>query len=609
MRRIYKNLVEMQEDSCHIFRDNEIYGTKNQEGHYKWITYWQFKNLIDHCRGGLASLGVGYGDKVGIISHNCMEWAVACYATMGLGAQFVSMYENQTFEDWQYIINDADLKIILVANEKISEQIRPLLDTCEQLKKIIIINDKTISDSESNHTFQQLLKFGQNNPFPPRDIDGEELMGLIYTSGTTGKPKGVMLSHNNILSNIYVIADLIDFTPSDRSLSILPWAHIFGQLVEVHNLIYSGHSAGMIENARTIATNILEVRPTLLFAVPRVYNRIFEGINAKVLEAPTFLQELFNNAMNAANKHRDGKGLNLKEKMALEIAEKTFFKMVRKKFGGRLRYAISGASALNVKVGKFIDNLGIMVLEAYGLSETSPLVAGNTHKDRRFGSVGKVAQNDLAKVVVKIDQSVLGDNVQSCEEGEIVVYGPNVMKGYYKRPEDTRAVMTKDGGFRTGDLGRFDVDGFLYVTGRIKEQYKLENGKYVIPNIIEEQIKISPYVMHAYIYGDNRDYNILLIVVEMGALLKWVTDQGISDRDEKLLARKEVKALYQKEIEINTQGLKNYERPHKFYLLDDDWSIENGILTPSLKVKRQQIYYRYKNLIEELYLENNLLEK
>lgn len=594
----------MQEDSCKRYRDLEIFGTKNKEGHYKWITFEQFKHLVDDMRGGLSKLGIRSNDKVGIISCNRTEWAVACYATFGLRAQFVSMYENQFIDDWQYIIENSECKIVFVANEKIFNNIRILQKDCSTLQQVILIDDGD-KKPQDGYNYHDLLRIGQETPVPSQYPDTNDLMGLIYTSGTTGRPKGVMLTHGNILSNVHLCPDIIDFQAGDRTFSLLPWAHIFGQTAEVHLLIYMGLSTGFLDNPNTLTEDIVKVKPTILFGVPKVFNRIYEGINLKVNSAPLPLKIFFKTAMELANKKRELGTLSLQNELTLKLAQKTLFKTIRNKFGGRLKYAISGASALNPKIGKFVDNLGITVLEAYGLSETSPLVAANTLQKRRFGSVGPVANNPYADIRVKIDHSVIGDNVQFCEEGEIIVYGPNVMKGYFKLPVETEAVMTEDGGFRTGDLGRIDEEGFLYITGRIKEQYKLENGKYVVPNIIEDQYKLSTYISNAFLYGSNKKHNVVLIAVNMPELSKWAKAQRINTTGDNLLKHSKVQALYRKELESFNEFIKHYERPKNFTLIDEEWTAENALMTPTLKLKRQNIYNRYKDILEDLFTKEN----
>ncbi|MBF0312163.1 MAG: AMP-binding protein [Oligoflexia bacterium] len=601
MKHIFKSLVEMQEYSCKKHHEMEMYGRKESDGKYHWITFGQYKTMVDQMRSALTGLGVEPEDKVGIISRNSVEWSVCCYATFGRKAHFVSMYENQTIEDWHFIIEDSTCKVVFVHNEKIYDEVITLVGKIATLKHVVLVNEEHYVNNKKVLTFKQLLNKGAEKFVEPLYPSSTDTMGLIYTSGTTGKPKGVELSHGNILANLFVITDLIDFGPKDRSLSILPWAHVFGQTAEVHALLCLGFSAGIAEGANTIVDNIAEIRPTILFAVPRLYNRIYDGIRAKMDAAPSPVRKFFYKAIDIGERIRDGEDIPLKDLLLLRIAEKTLFKAILRKFGGRLQFAVSGASALNPKIGKFVDTLGITVLEAYGLSETSPLITSNNIRERRFGSVGKVASNEYARVRVEIDYSVLGESVQSCEDGEVIVYGPNVMKGYYNRPLETKAVMTEDGGFRTGDLGRFDQDGFLYITGRIKEQYKLENGKYVVPNVMEDQLKLHPLISNSFVYGTNKEYNIVLLVPEMVGLEKWASEHGISKKGEALLQDLRVKDLFQKELDHLKEMVKHYEYPRKFALVNDDWSIESGLMTPTLKVRRQQVYAKYKELIESLY--------
>lgn len=602
MAKKFKNLVEMQEKNCLLYQNLEMYGTKGHEG-YRYITFKRFAELVNHLRGGLHHLGIGQGDKVCIISKNSVEWAVAAYACYGLKAQYVPMYESQSEADWKYILNDCQAKAVFVANQEIFQKVKTYSTELPQLKNLILIEAEAMSSSTSpstnfkETTYQDLLKIGQQHPTPSLQPEMHETLGLIYTSGTTGFPKGVILTHGNILSNLHAIPTIIDVGPKDRSLCFLPWAHIFGQVAEVHALIYCGFSAGLAENVNTIVDNLQEVRPTFLFSVPRVFNKIYDGIHAKMSDRGGAIKKLFDHGLELADKKRDQHSLTLLETLQLKLIDKVIFKKVRDRFGGRLRFAVSGASALNVKVAEFIDNLGIILVEGYGLSETSPLVSANTIWKRRLGSVGQV----IPEVKVKIDKTVLGDDVQDTEEGEIVVYGPNVMQGYYNLPEETKKVMTADGGFRTGDLGRVDHDGFLYITGRIKEQYKLENGKYVVPTVIEDQIKLSPFVNQAFLYGANKPFNVIIIGVDLAKVEKWAKDHNISARGEELMELGALKEMILKDMEKYCLNCKSYEKPQRVHLTTDDWNIENGMITPSMKIKRKAVFEKYKNIIENLY--------
>jgi long-chain acyl-CoA synthetase len=585
-----KSLVGMQEDSCKRYATRPIFGTKGPDG-YEWITYSQFGRLVDEMRGGLASLGVVENDKVAIISKNSTKWAVAAYATYGRKGQFVSMYEEQAFKEWKFIIENSKSKVLLAANSEIFEATKDLPNEIETLEHVI-----DLSGSESDpKTFRGLLKTGRSNPVPSEKPEPDDPMGLIYTSGTTGNPKGVVLSHDNILSNCNAIFDMFDITEEDRTLSILPWAHVFGQTIEVHGLIRVGFSTGFVENPTTVVQNLSEIRPTIFVAVPRLFNKIYEGVSTKIKEEGGLAEFLYERGMEYAQKKKSKKSLGIVESLVYHLANKLVFTKIRGRFGGNLRYCISGAAALNVKIGEFVDNLGITIYEGYGLSETSPIVSANTPLGgKKLGSVGKV----LPGVKILLDKTALGEN---SEDGEIIVFGPNVMLGYYDLPDETAVVMTEEGGFRTGDIGRLDRDGFLSITGRIKEQYKLENGKYVVPSPIEEQLQLSTYINQALIYGDNRLYNVALLIPNLEQLKKFAIEQGISDTTETLLNHPKVLELYRQELDHYSKSLKGYEIPKKFALNLEEWTAQNGMMTPSYKLKRRVIVQKNKSLLDSLY--------
>lgn len=592
MQKEFQSLVEMQEHSCKIHQNREMFGTKIN-GKYRFISYREFQDQVNKMRGALGHLGIKKGDRVGIIASNRVEWAVSSYATMGLGAQFVPMYETQSLEDIAYIVNDCSMKLLFISNRELLKKVLPAVQSINTLHKVVLIE----GHQSGVDNYQDLLNLGTKYLCKPNYPTKEDLMGIIYTSGTTGIPKGVLLSHGNILSNVASCPKIIDINKNDRSLTFLPWAHIFGQMTEVHLLIYCGFSTGFAESTNTIIDNLAEIKPTILLAVPRIFNRIYDGIHAKMKEKPFPIRILFNQALSISKKKKSGQQLTLKEIGLLQLADKLIFRAIREKFGGRLRYAVSGASALNKEVGEFIDALNITVLEGYGLSETSPLVAVNTTKDKKIGTVGKVVPG----VHVVIDKSVLGENITDCEEGEIIVYGPNVMQGYLNADAENRAVFTKDGGFKTGDLGRIDKEGFLHITGRIKEQYKLENGKYVVPNVIEEELKLSPYINNAFIYGTNKTHNVAVLGVNMAEVKKFIKTKKIRPPKDNLLEEPKIQELFQNELEKFENKFKSYERPRNFALVEEDWTPDNGLLTPSLKLKRRVVYGKYRDVIENLY--------
>ena len=590
----FTTLVDMLESSLRAFPDKPVMGIKLR-GHYSWITYREFGTRVDHCRAGLAARGLKEGERTAIISNNRIEWAVACYATYQLGAAFAPMYESQSPDDWRFILNDCQPSILIVSNEEIHKHLGAILDDVKSIREVIIL------DAHEHHhdaiSFEHLMDIGRKNPTPPLQIDPKSMSGLIYTSGTTGKPKGVMLSHGNIISNINAMHEILPITPGEVSLSFLPWAHSFGQNVELHGMISAGGALGLAERVDTIIANLSEVRPTVLFSVPRVFNKIYDGLNKKMAHAPPLKKKLFyaGLANSAELRRRKERGLGPGLPGILDIFfDRVVFSKVRSVLGGRLKYAFSGGAALSKEVAEFIDNLHITVYEGYGLSETSPIITANYPGAQRIGSVGK----PIPGVRVVIDTNVEGGDP---DVGEIINYGPNTMMGYFNRPEETARVMTADGGFRTGDLGRME-DGFLYITGRVKEQYKLENGKYVVPAPLEEQLTLSPYILQAMIHGENRPFNIALIVPDFDAIREWAAAHAIASTDPEALCKNpEVRALIQKEIEKYSKEWKGYERPKAFALLPDEWSVDNDMLTPKLSLKRRNVVKKYEQSIEELY--------
>lgn len=582
---MYESLVELFEVSCRKYQNREAFGTKTNSG-WKWITFSQFKEQVDAVRGGLAGLGVGAGDRVAIIADNCVEWAAAAYATYGRGAYFVPMYTAQDPEEWRFILSDSGAKIVIAATNDIHKQLKAIASELGELQHVIGIALPE-DDSES---FAALQKAGRDNPVNAEHPKPGDLAGYIYTSGTTGNPKGVKLSHSNICSNIEALSPLFDLD-GDRSLAFLPWAHSFGQVAELHYLFQRGCCLALNDDVPNLVGNLAEVRPTILIAVPRIFNRIYDGVNKQMTQKPAPIRALFKAGVSLANRKSKGESLGLKDSLLLSLAERLIFQRVRAKFGGRLRFVISGSAALSTEVAEFIDALGILVYEGYGLSETSPVVAVNTPEQRKIGSVGRA----IPGVKVSIDES------QSDQpgEGEILVRGPNVMQGYHNRPEETAAVLLSDGAFRTGDLGRLDQDGFLFITGRIKEQYKLENGKYVAPAMIEEDLKLSPFIANAMLYGANRAHNVLLVVPDMASLGEWAKENDVSlDNVEN---NEQVRSLLKAEVEKYGTRMKGYEKPKKIAVITEDFTTENGLLTPSMKMRRNRVVEKYQTLIEGLY--------
>lgn len=587
MSRTFKNLVDLYEQSCRDFATRELFGTKS-DGQWSFITYAEFQKRVDDFRAGLVRLGIGAGDRVAMVADNCVEWAVAAYATYGLRAAFVPMYEAQSPDEWIFILNDCAAKVVIASRPHIFETLLHRKVEMPSIAQVIGIQ----LPADDTRAFANIERHGAQEPLPAQHPASGEIAGFIYTSGTTGMPKGVVLTHGNFCSNVNAINSVFVMSPEDRSLAFLYWAHAYGQTSELHSLLSQGLSIAINDDVTNLVANLAEVKPTILVAVPRIFNRVYDGINKQMQEKPAPIRALFRAGIAAATQRARGESLGPLQSLALTLADALIFRKVRARLGGRLALAVSGSAALSKDVAEFVDALGILVYEGYGLSETSPVVSTNYPNHRKIGSVGK----PLPGVRVVIDTDVTKDPVN----GEIIVYGPNVMQGYHNRPEENAQTFTSDRGLRTGDMGRLDADGYLYITGRIKEQYKLENGKYVVPSPLEEQLKLSPFIVNVMIYGENKPYNVVVVVPDMSSIERWAKQNAYDITDAANDPR--VKDLLTAELERQAASFKSFERPRGLLVVTEDFTVENGILTPSLKIKRRAVIAKYGKALEALYI-------
>ena len=587
------NLVEFLERSVAKYPDHPLFGTKNVSGTYDWVTYREVGRRVDNLRGGLARQGIGKGDAVGLIANNRVEWAVAAFAAYGLGARFIPMYESELLHVWEYIITDSAVKVLLVSKQDIYDKIKNFTGKIPTLQKIFVI------DATGPGTMTELESVGQENPMPSLHPNPDDIAVLIYTSGTTGDPKGVLLSHGNLTSNSHAGRKFYpELNANSRTLSILPWAHSFGQTAELYTMIQLGGSIGFMEKPTTIVSDMAQVRPTFLIAVPRVFNKIYDTLWSKMNEMGGFKKSLFVMGVESAKKRRElaEKGQSdFMTNLKFRIADQLVFHKIRDMFGGRMLGSMTGSAAMNKEISLFFFDMGIPLYDCYGMTETSPAITMNGSVAFKFGTVGR----PIEKVKVVIDRSVVEEGA---EDGEIICYGPNVMKGYHNKPEQTKEVMTTDGGVRTGDRGRLDEDGYLYITGRIKEQFKVENGKFVFPASLEEDICLVPAVQNAVIYGDNRPYTICLIVPDFFVLEKYAEKHNLPADIKTLIQRKDVQDMMANEITSSLKGkYGSYEIPKKFLFVTEIFTLENGMLTQTMKLKRRVVLTKYMDQIEALY--------
>lgn len=598
MQYVYEkpdNLVDWFEIAVEKYKEKPLFGTKNSKGIYEWQSYGEIATMVDQCRAGLKAEGIEKGDTVAFIGNNRFEWAVSVFATYGCGARFVPMYEHEKSHIWKFITEHSEAKFLIVSKPEIAEEIKKLTADSPYLQKIVVIDTPKTEGS-----FAELLAKGATAPVPSFKPSSGDIAVLIYTSGTTGEPKGVLLSHGNLTHDAragYIFYKK-QLTEGSVSLSILPWAHSYGQVAELYNWFQFGGKIGFMEKVETLGDDMATIRPTFLLAVPRVFNKIYDGMYKKMAEAGGIKEKLFHWAVANAKQKRElkeqGKSsaiVNLKH----SIGDKLVFSKIRERFGGRLKGALTASAMMNVEISAFFWDIGVPVADGYGLTETSPAIIMNRFDNYRSGSIGK----PLKDVTIEIDKSVTHEGA---DDGEIIAYGPIVMQGYFKNEKATREVITEKGGLRTGDLGRIDEDGYVYITGRLKEQYKLVNGKYVYPASIEEDIKLLPYVENAMVYGDGRDFNIVLLVLDHATLDQWAAWAHIKTDVDKLANSPTVQEFVSIEVHKHLKDkYGGYEIPKRCIFIDEGFSLENGLLTQTMKLKRKEVVKRYSNQIEALY--------
>jgi len=587
------NLVEWWLESEKKFSDNVLFWVHNDQGAVDPVTYTQVAKRIDNARGGLARLGIEKDDAVGIISPNLPEWAVLAYAAYGRNARFIPMYEKELWQTWKYIINDSGIKFLMVSSPEIYDQVKHLKQEIPVLENVYVI------DTKGDNSMAALEKLGEDHPVEPLIPHCDDVAVLIYTSGTTAAPKGVLLTHGNLTycsrAGCRLFPELVE---SQVGISMLPWAHSYALSAELNNFIQFGGSLGFMRDVTTMPEDLQIIKPTYLISVPRVFNKIYDGIQMKMNDAGGAKKKLFDAACENAKKKRE-----LSEKNQSSAAvnfkhalfDKLVFSKVREALGGRVTGALTASAAMNKEIGEFFFDIGIPTYDCYGLTETSPAVTMNSPGAWKIGSVGKVLEGQ--KVV--IDKSV---SEEGAEDGEIIVYGPNIMKGYHNKPQETAEVIMPDGGFRTGDRGYFDEDGFLWITGRIKEQYKLSNGKYVFPAVIEDEIKLLPKVANALVYGDGKPYNICLVLPDFEVAKRWAYLKGYSEDPDNLLVNEEFTSMMIHEIKEHlNKNFGRYEIPEKYLFIKKDFTVENNMLTQTMKLKRRVVLDAYSDDIEKLY--------
>ena len=560
------------------------------------------RTLADRVRRvalGLGELGVKSGDRVAILSENRPEWAIADYACVTSAVMDVPLYPNLPPEQAGYIIRDSGAVAIFVSDEAQAAKVAAVRATLPALRAVITF--APTRHAGADHTLAELEARGEGVDTESRRatyraaadaVKPDDVATIIYTSGTTGDPKGVMLTHDNFWSNVMASAYAIPFLTSEVGLSFLPLSHIFERMAGHYLMFHVGCSIAYAESIDTVPIDMQTVRPTLVLSVPRLYEKMYARVLENALAGGAVKKRVFFWARSVAEQWADVKlaGSEPRGLLALKyrIAQKLVFSKLQTRTGGRLRYFVSGGAPLAPEINKFFYAAGLVILEGYGLTETSPVIAVNTPQAFRIGTVGK---------------PVPGVDVMIATDGEILTRGPHVMKGYYNKPDATKEAIDAEGYFHTGDIGVLD-DDFLSITDRKKDIIVTAGGKKIAPQPIESQIKTNKYVSQAVVIGDKRKFPVVLVVPNWEQLEKYAKLKNIiwTDRAQ-LLEMPTIQAKMDKEVRGELTELARFEMPKKIALLEHDFSIERGELTPTMKVKRRVIDKTYKDVIDTLYVE------
>jgi long-chain acyl-CoA synthetase len=564
-------------------------------GEYAPISTAELVHQVHRISRALETMGVEPGDRVALMADNGPHWPAVDFATLCRGAATVPIYPSLLPDQAAYITQDSGAKVVFVHTRDQLEGLLAHRAELPELQKLVLIAGSISGDPEIVTTLDAVLAAGDDfdvDAFTQhaRQAKPDDLASLVYTSGTTGKPKGVMLTHGNFVSNIVTAMGLVDFRPDQTSLSFLPLAHVFERMID-YCYFYKGVSIAYAESVQTVAQNMMEVRPHVFVSVPRVYEKVYAKVQDGVAAGSAVKQKLFHWAEEVGRRampyrlrgEEPGGLLGLQ----LAIASGLVHSKVKSRLGGRFEYAVSGGAPLGRELAEFFWSLGIEIYEGYGLTETSPVIAVNFPGNARMGTVGKI---------------VPGVEVKIAADGEILARGPNIMKGYFNNPEATREVIDPDGWFHTGDIGELDDEDYLRITDRKKEIIVNAYGKNVAPAPIENALKATRYVSQAVIIGDKRKFLAALVVPDLEALATWAGQHGKGGATaQQLIADPEVKALIGADVEAVNHTLASYEKIVTWTLLPDEFTLEGGELTPTQKIKRRVIHDKYAQQIESMY--------
>ncbi|MEM7417684.1 MAG: long-chain fatty acid--CoA ligase [Gemmatimonadota bacterium] len=572
------------------FGGREIFQRFESADRVVGIGYDDVVDVVRKVSGGLRARGLERGEKAAILSENRPEWAFVDYGCLCAGVVAVPVYPTLLPGQVQYILEDSGARMVFASTPELVEKARQAVEGCEHDIEIVAF-DETVGPAATGWT--DFLADGAVvaeetglEAWRSEALSAEphDVATVLYTSGTTGTPKGVMLTHNNVASNVRAAVMILDIGETDNTVSFLPLSHILQRMID-YLFFWVGCRVGYARSMETLIDDIGTLAPTVVVSVPRIYEKIYNG----VMGAEGFKKRIVEWAAGVADRAADLRlaGQEPAGVLALQyrLADKLVFSKVKNRVGGRLRFFVSGGGPLAPALNRFFYSIGMTILEGYGLTETSPVTNVNTDVDFRIGSVGK---------------PIPGTEIRIAGDGEILVRGPQVMKGYFNLPDATAAAIDGDGWFATGDIGEIDAEGFLSITDRKKDILVTAGGKNVAPQPIENHLKTHAYVEQAVVVGDRRRYCTLLVVPDFGALGAWASSQGIEGGPEQLAQHPKVVAHVEAELLGMLGSFASYERPKKVALLAEEFSVENGMLTPTLKIKRNVVQVKLDDVIDGL---------
>ncbi|HTY55438.1 MAG TPA: long-chain fatty acid--CoA ligase [Candidatus Binataceae bacterium] len=568
-----------------------------KDKHHKQWRDHSWREIADaaaRLRAGLIQLGVKAGDRVGILADNCPQWVITDQAALGAGAIVVPLYTTSNVEEIGQILLDSGASIVAARGD---DNVKKMIALAPQLKALEGVIAIHAGATESSHSFggsslpiRTLESVSQGDPAGVFEGSGEDIATIIYTSGTSGPPKGVMLSHGNLIANCQGNVRALDLGEHDMTLSFLPMAHSFERTAGYYTVMMAGGSTAYAEGLGQIADNLRETNPTVVLTVPRLLEVVHERILRTIQAAPAMRQRLFAAALAVGKRaafyrHR---GLRTPPHVAAAMAlfRRLVFARIRGLFGNRLRYLISGGAPLPTEIFEFLSAAEVPISEGYGLTEASPVVSCNLHGRTRIGTVG---------------QPLYNLQVKTANDGELLIHGPSVMKGYYKRDDETRESIDADGWLHTGDIAVIDADGFIAIKDRKKEIIVLSGGKNVSPANVEARLVADPYIAQACVVGNRRKHLAALIVPNFETLAEYVKQQGVDGTHEKLVEEAAVRNFYQQRVRDVNKNLSTIDAIVAFRLLSRPFSQDNGELTPTLKVRRRMVEQHYRDEIESMY--------